>query len=612
MSRIALAMISKGKGEEVNLKRALTSIVPYVDAVYLTLTSPKNMLKETEEMLKEFKGINISYNEALWTADKKTVDWCKKFFGYEPNMKAGDKLFVFDDARNYNWAQVPKEYDWIVWIDTDDVFRGGENMHKIADNAAAQNIEAIYFNYIYQAEFDEQGNIKHRIIEHLRERLVRNNDKYKWIAPIHETLIEQVPTQKIDNYDCDVIHMATDADRQISLKRNLRNLELSIFRSDGKDPRHIYYLAKALFDIRTTETDEKAIPLIMMYLTGEHKSGWPEERQQAWEYLSEIYRRMGEYNNARKSALNVFTEPSEPTASAFLSLAMACMMLQLFDLALFWVRIASQIPDKKTTLVRNPKDIQGRTLEIIYNACINLAKIDEAWAAAHKLVEMFPNEETTKKAMEFIDHLRVQRDMTMKVSEIASYLEKSGEGHKIKALLEGTPAIAEQTPFIAELANKVNPPRIWGDKEIAIYCGPGFTNWSPKQLVDPKGSFIGGSEEAVIMMAAALKKQGWSVTVYNDPGVDEGDHDGVLYLPYYKMNKRDEFNILIVWRQIGFLDQEFKAKKTFLWLHDIQNALEYNEKRVPKLTKAMFLSNWHRDNVPDLPDEKVMVTSNGI
>ena len=604
-------MISKGKGEEKNLKRALSSVAPYVDGIYITLTAPSNELKEAEAVCKEFNAV-VSYNESLWTADKKAVDWLKDFFGYDPYMKEGDKLFVFDKARNYNFSQVPKDYDYIIWIDSDDVLRGGEHLHRLAEMAEQRNIEAVYFNYIYQAEFDEKGNIKHRIIEHLRERLIRNNDHYKWIAPIHETLIEQVPTEKTDVEDCDVVHMSTDQDKINSLNRNLKNLELAIYQSEGKDPRHVYYLAKALFDQRTDEANEHAIPLILQYLTGEHKSGWPEERQQAWEYLCEIYRRRNEMNNSTKAIINAFTEPSLPTPSVFLNLALTCMMKQQYELALFWVRVATGIPEQKTTLIRNVKDIQGRTLEIIYNACLNLAKVDEAWAAGQKLLEMYPEEKSVKDAYDFIANLREQRDVTMKVSELANYLEKTGEGHKVKALVDAIPRIAEDTPFMVDLTNKVKPPKEWGDKEIAIYCGQGFTTWSPKQLSDPKNSFIGGSEEAVIKMAEALSKQGWSVTVYNDPGADEGDHDGVMYLPYYKFNKKDSFNILIAWRQIGFFDQEIKAKKSYLWAHDIQNNLEFNEDRVKRITKVMFLSKWQREGVPSLPDEKVFLTSNGI
>lgn len=615
MAKIALNMISRGKGEEERLRQALTSIAPHVDGIFITLTSPKNLLTEAEKICKEFNAV-VSYNESLWTADKDTVDWLEKFFGYASDMKVGDKLFIFDDARNYALSQVPKEYDWFVWMDADDIFRGGEHLHRLAEVGEQQNVEAFYFNYLYQAEFDINGRIKHRIIEHLRERLLRNNDKYKWIAPIHETLIEQVPTQKTDVPDCEVIHLATHKDRVNSLTRNLKSLELSIARTKGEDPRHIYYLAKAYFDLNTPETDARAIPLILRYLNGDekgnHKSGWPEERQQGWEYLSELYRRMGQHNNATKAVLNSFTEPTEPQPQLFLSLAMSSIVNQNYDLALFWTKIASTVTQKKTTLVTNSRDLQARTLEIIFNACLNTAKVDEAHAAATKLIEMFPDLSTAQNAFKLIDGIKDQRDMTQKVSQIADYLDKHGEGHKIKALLEGAPTVTEETPFFQDLAQKVNPPKVWEKDEIMVYCGPGFTDWSPKQLSDPKGSFVGGSEEAVIRMSDALQKQGWKVTIYGSPGTDQGDHDGVQWLPYYKFNKKDEFNIVISWRQIGFFDLDIKAKKKYLWNHDLQNAMEYTPERVAKIDKAFFLSKFHRSNVPSLPEEKVFLTSNGI
>lgn len=611
-TKIALSMIVRGdKTDHEKMNRALESIAPHVDGIYVTITGPRNLVSKTEEVLKKY-NVNISYEESLFEVDKGTVDWLKEFFKYEPECKAGDKLFVFDKARNYAMDQIPKDYDWLLWMDSDDVFVRGENLHELAKIGIQQGIEAYYFNYLYQAEFDEKGNIKHRVIEHLRERLLRNSGVYRWVAPIHETLIEQRPTRKTDNYDCEVIHLATDEDRMGSLKRNLKLLELSIFQTQGKDPRPIYYLAKAYFDLRTTETDNKAIPLIMQYLLGEDKSGWPEERAQAWEYLAEIYRRRGEHNNAVKAALNSFTEPTEPSMTPFLNLATSFMAKQQYELALFWVKIASQIPEKKTTLVKNVKDIQGRTLEVIYNACMNLSKVDQAHAAAVKLLDLYPDDPTVKSAFEFINQVKAERDVSMKVTELANFLKQTGERDKIKPLLNSVPAIASNNPFMIQLYKENNPPEAWGEKDITIYCGPGFTNWSPKQLDNPGASFVGGSEEAVINMSRELSKLGWGVTVYGDPGNDEGIHDGVNYLPYYKFNKLDNFNILISWRQLGFFDQPLNAKKKYLWLHDIPNKMEYTPERIQGIDKIFVLSNWHRDQIDHVPDEKVWITTNGI
>ncbi|MBU1077435.1 MAG: hypothetical protein KKH98_09095 [Spirochaetes bacterium] len=615
--KIALSMICKGlKDDAPKLKRALNSIYKYVDGIYITLSAPRNLALECEAVCKKFKA-NVSYNSGLWTADKETVNWLRKFFEYEPNIKVGDKLFLFDEARNYNLAQIPKEYGWLLWIDCDDVVRNAQNLEKVRLMAEQRNIEAVYFNYLYQVELiedenpPEQWKIKNIIIEHIRERLVRNNDKFKWIAPIHETLIEQVPTEKTDNYDVEILHLSTKEDKIESLTRNLPNLELAVAKTEGKDPRHLYYLAKAYFDKITKETDERAIPLILAYLNGENKSGWPQERAQACMYLAEIYRRNGQSDKSIRVLMNALIEsPEDP--SIFVNIAIDYASRKEWERALFWVKLALQMPDVKTTLVKNPRDLIGMSLEVIYNASINLGKIDEAWAAAEKLKELDPNHPQVKHIHTFINQLREQRDIAKIIVKLTDYLKATGEYHKIKPLLSATPKIAENTPFIIDLKMKNNPPRAWEKNEIVIYCGPGFTIWSPKRLDNPQGSFIGGSEEAVIRMSSELQKQGWKVTVYADPGTDEGDYDGVQWLPYFKFNSLDNFNIVIAWRNPKFFTQGIKAKKKYVWCHDIQNPLDYSDEVIKSVNKFFFLSKWHRDNVSKLPENKVFLTTNGI
>lgn len=102
------------------------------------------------------------------------------------------------------------------------------------------------------------------------------------------------------------------------------------------------------------------------------------------------------------------------------------------------------------------------------------------------------------------------------------------------------------------------------------------------------------------------------MTVFGDPGEQAGEHDGVNWLPHYEVNWNDNFNILISWRQMGLFSMAVKAKKAYLWNHDIQNALEYTPERLARITKVMFLSKWHRSNVPNLPEDKVLITGNGL
>ena len=613
MSKVALSMIVKGSEDEPKmLNVALESIAKFVDGIFITYTGTKEDKSRFLEVCKKYK-VNVSYApDNIWyKVDKKLVDWFTKQYGYAPHAKVGDRIFRFDTARNYALSQIDqKEYPWFIWLDVDDIFRNGEKIKEIIEDAEKKQIDAVYLNYLYQVEI-EGDRIKNIIIEHLRERILRNNGIYKWIAPIHETLIEQKPSRKKDYHQCDVVHLADIERRTNAIMRNLSNLELSIFETKAEDPRPVYYLAKAYFDLNKPEYDDKAMPLINEYLLGEHKSGWPEERSQAWEYLAEIYRRRKQHNNSIKACMNALIECPE-FQSIYVNLAISYMPKEQWDRALFYVKLGTSFPSQKTTLINNPKDIQMRILQVIYECSIHLNKIDEAWAAANKLKEIAKGDPAIEQIYHSISELRTQRDLVKVYVEMYQYLAKSGQASKIKALLGSAPEIIKNTPFYQDMYKKNMPPKMWEKEEIALYCGPGFTNWSPKRLDNPQESFVGGSEEAVIRLSQELSKLGWRVTVYADPGEEEGEYDGVRWLPYFKFNHLDHFNILVIWRVPQHLDVEFKAKQIYVWCHDIQNNLEWNDERVKKLTKAIFLSKWHRDNVPALPDDKVIISSNAI
>lgn len=606
---IALSMIVKGDESPEDLKRCINSIKPQVDGVFIVITTPSDgELKKLAESLGCF--VDYQPEKFFHTITREEIKWINKF-GIKTSLEKGDKIFLFDKARNHAMSIIPKTYDWMFWMDVDDVFRG-KDLREIARIADENKAESVFMNYIYQADIVD-GKIKHVLIEHLRERLVKNNGAYEWVAPIHETLIEKHPTKKIDTKECDVLHLS-DNDRKVkAIDRNIKVLEYSMVKCEAKDPRPVYYLAKAYFDVWLNKQDkdklQEARKLFELYLTGPNPSGWTEERSQCWEYLVETYRSLGEIDNAIKCAHNAMIE-DERFPTIYINLALCYLFKQNYDRAMFWVRLATKLDAPQTTLVSSPKDMQSRTLEIIFHCALNTNKIDEALAAAIKLEELLPNNPEMQNRVNLCRNLKNQSELTKMTVGLAKYLEESGESGKLRALLDATPQLIKDNPFMIDWANKVNPPRLWDKDEVCIYVGPCFTTWSPKSLDNPGQSFVGGSEEAAILLARELAKT-WKVTVYADPGADEGVYEGVNYLPYYKWNKRDEFNIVVSWRRPDFVDQDYKAKKNYIWCHDIQNQMDYTTERLAKITKVIVLSAWHRKNIPNVPDEKIMISANG-
>ena len=148
-SKIAAGIIIKNDTEIDVLKRCLDSIAPYVDGIYLTVT------QEPYEKLKELANqygaqIDIRAGEFDYIATEEETVWLKEFLGFDTVLKPGAKLFFFDNARNANLDFIPDSYDWLFWIDADDVLLNGPQLKTSADQAFNTGEEAIFYNFIYQ------------------------------------------------------------------------------------------------------------------------------------------------------------------------------------------------------------------------------------------------------------------------------------------------------------------------------------------------------------------------------------------------------------------------------------------------------------------------------
>src|SRR5688572_17854901 len=121
--RIALAMICKGSdSESLALAQALKHTADYVDGIFITITQPN---EKVEEVCK------------LYNAQVSHFNWCNDFAA----------------ARNFNFSQVSKDFDYILWMDADDAYRG---LEKLKDTIERHPADAYAVNYLYA--FDEHKN----------------------------------------------------------------------------------------------------------------------------------------------------------------------------------------------------------------------------------------------------------------------------------------------------------------------------------------------------------------------------------------------------------------------------------------------------------------------
>jgi len=174
-------------------------------------------------------------------------------------------------------------------------------------------------------------------------------------------------------------------------------------------------------------------------------------------------------------------------------------------------------------------------------------------------------------------------------------------------LIKAIPEESYKDDRFCSLKHQYSKPKVWSDKSIVIFCGEAWEEWASPSVV----SGIGGSEEAVIYLSRELQKLGYEVTVFNSCGELSGTYEGVIYREYHEMNPNDTFNIIVGWRNNIFVENNLKAKKKFIWLHDILKPKQFTGDESKTFDKLIVLSQYHRSLV-ELPDDKVFVSSNGI
>ena len=67
--------------------------------------------------------------------------------------------------------------------------------------------------------------------------------------------------------------------------------------------------------------------------------------------------------------------------------------------------------------------------------------------------------------------------------------------------------------------------------------------------------------------------------------------------PHDDFDPHAELDVLVVWRQLWFLDvlmaSGVQARRVYAWMHDVEPPGAFNEQRLALLTKVIFVSQFH-------------------
>jgi len=573
-NKLAVILIVKATDDEAeHLQRCLESVKDHVDGIFL----------------------NINHR-AGQKPSKKVIEVAEQF---TDNIIVTEWHDNFAEARNTNLAQVPEDYNWVLWLDTDDKVKNPQKIREVIEES--KNFDCVYVDYDY--DHDDQGNVTTR---HMVGRLFKNNGSHHWNpkTSIHETLVETRSAVQGMTRDFKVIHCADSKRTQQSFERNIKMLEQQIEKEQkDPDPRTFYYLASTYMDAGNLE---EAKELFEAYL---ELSGWDQERCVALTKLGRIFLNEGNRAGAKKCfAQGVGEDPANPEPRV--ELASLEVELEQWNKARIWLEEVEKMEINQTTLEINPLTPTFRTFILLAECYLNMGGkwLDKAEKYAKKALKYKKQDKQVQEYAAMITQLNKDRTHLQVIITKYQKLKNKGKNKQAKKLLSSIPEHLSDNPIVSQLRQAEEPFK-WPKKSIAIMTGDTVLDeWGPWSLTDG----IGGSEEAIIRLAPKLAKAGYKVVVFAKPGARAGMHDGVMWRSFWDCNLKDEFDIFVGWRNPGLFDRKIKARKSYLWMHDVMEPGEFTEERIANFTKCILLSDYHRSLFPMIPDDKVLLSANGI
>jgi tetratricopeptide (TPR) repeat protein len=561
--KIALAMIVKPTdAEALVLDRCLCSVMGAVDAMYITQAGTKKNKKVTEVI--EAHGGHES------------------FFRWTDN---------FSEARNYNFSQVPKEYDYIFWLDADDIVRGADKLKE----TVKQNQLIDVFSLWYLYAFDEWRN---PIVVHHKSRVIRNDGCVQWVGEVHEDFKEnrKVTIKHIDGVE--VLHLTNDDRIEDSKKRNVQ-IAKKQKEAHPDDPRSLWNTGNAF---KAQGKHEKALKEFEKFL---ELSLSDDEK-----YIVRIRRAESLYIlDKKKDAIEelryaVGLKPDYP--DAYILLGQYYYDTQDYQNAISVLKQGLVLePPIYKIIVYNPRDYDYTPLKWLGYSYVAVEQPILALECFKAMLEITPRDEQLKNIVNLMEQKAEQQEEMLELYAKIKEMDLIS----MKQALDDLPYEFKAHPMFCNLRNVNFPKTTSSGKEVAIMCAYTESEWTPETAVT-KG--VGGSEEAVIHLSKRLAKRGYEVTVYNNCGHTEQEFDGVKYKPFWEFNYRDKMDTLILWRHPKLLDYDINAEKILLDLHDVISPGELNEKRVKKIDKIFVKSKFHQSLFPDVPKEKFVVVPNGL
>lgn len=559
------------KNEENSIANAIDSVKDIADEIVVVDTGSTD---KTKEILSSYEKVKV-FDLAL-----------------DP--------FHFGDARQFSFEKCTS--DWILWIDADDVL---ENPQGVLDLVKENNKLVSAYAAIYNYAFDKSGICTSR---HWKERLIRNDNSLEWAGVVHEAMIPRRQVNVLQTDKFSIKHCKDDDDWRRSSERNYEIARGWVDDDDldSADPRNIFNLANSLFGLQRFEEAFK------YYNEFTKRSGWNEEIYMALHRMAACARMLNRLEAALNCEFQALTVDPK-IRDAYIGIGQTYMMLEEWDKAEHWLKLSFSREAQKPSQVHNPAEYTFNPWWFLGHVYTNMAMENRGYEYVVGAIECFekckkvmPNDKELDGKLLLLNEVKRDQELADAAVLLGAVIQEDAE--KMQQFVGSLPATIHKHPAVWKMRNSTKEPRKATGKDVMIWCGNCFEPWDPTYL----DTGCGGSEEAVIHMARELTELGFNVTVFNSIA-EETVFDGVTYMPWYHYNMEDEYDVFISWRQPQVFDvMKPKAKKIYLWLHDVMQDGEFTPERLEMIDKVFVLSEYHRSLFPSIPDEKIWLSANGL
>ncbi len=576
------------RNEEANIERCLQSVRPYVREICCVDTGSTD---GTPEIVQRY-------------ADKFIVD--------RSCNDSEDRIqdFALARQRSFDLATQP----WAMWVDGDDILEGAEKLAEIV--AAHDHLPRACVMWNYDYDNDGQGNVT---MKFTRERLVKPPQDFKWVSPVHETLVPQHgDTPKILIQEgIKNVHRRREIAKVVESGRNLRILQTHYNKVGDTDVRALYYLG---LELGWTGNPQQSIDMHKRYIS---KSGWEDEKYLSHLEVCKHYQQLGMFDEAVEWALKAIPV-REAWGEAFFSLSKSYYFLAQktsnfrdWERCVNFARRYLTSAPTETVLFINPMERKVEVHRYLIVACMSIGDSLGAIASCQEILSVIPNDANT------LFNLKVARERATKESAkaIGQELHQLGSLNDqalqlFNAAIDGkfrAKTTTDAEPMQAPAPSvQVEAMRRSG-LDIVLYIGPSAERWTPATIA---ATGIGGSERMAWEMARRLVRLGNRVRVYGDcdgPGNFEGV-EWFNHLDYHHLT----CDVLITSRRPIAIDDQFQvnAKVRLCWVHDVHCGAELTQQRAHRIDRFLCLSDWHRDyflqTYPWVHRDQVIKTRNGI